>query len=428
MNINRTLTLSAIGLIASGLASGVSAETDAGIHNHLNNLIQENSAASGPLENSDINSFYERQGFRDYLETYPVDQLAGDFVWEVGMGTEYTGPISGLPIKALFSDYLPVPEGPVLDPDKQYRIGFAYHGANHPWLVSLADTAVYEASLHPNVRLEVIDSEFDDNRMGQVIDNWIAQQYDAIVLWPSREAPMGPPVDRAIRAGIPVVSLDRRTSSTQISSEVLGNFYANGLQQGLYLNHVTGGEGKLIMNRKPLGSTADSIRTGAFLESIGDHEYTILDSFHTDSQRSVAFDTTRNALQAHRDIEIVFNTGADEGLGALDAVREADRLYSAPGGEKIIFLLNDDSREAVNEVRKGNVDMVAPYTPLLGDLGVRAAIRHIAFKEGLADAPPPKQILTPNLPMITQERMVIEGIETITPDEWPYSFGPIPRN
>ncbi len=428
MNITRTFTISAIGIIATGLATAVSAETEVGIHTHLNNLIQEHRAASEPLANNDLNRFYERQGFRDYLEAYPVDQLAGDFVWEVGMGAEYIGPISGLPIKAMFSDYLPVPEGPILDPEKQYRIGFAYHGANHPWLVSLADTAVYQASLHPNVRLEVIDSEFDDNRMGQVIDNWIAQQYDAIVLWPSREAPMGPPVDRAIRAGIPVVSLDRRTSSTQISSEVLGNFYANGLQQGLYLNHVTGGAGKLIMNRKPLGSTADSIRTGAFLEAIGDHDYSILDSFHTDSQRSVAFDTTRNALQAHRDIEIVFNTGADEGLGALDAVREAGRLHSAPGGEKIIFLLNDDSREAVNEVRNGNVDMVAPYTPLLGDLGVRAAIRHIAYNEGLADAPPPKQILTPNLPMITQEKMVIDGIETITPDEWPYSFGPIPRN
>lgn len=426
MNISRKTHIIATGLLASGLSSAVFAESDIGIHTHLNNLIKEYSQASETMQNSEISDFYARQGFRDYLRDYPVDELADDFVWEVGMGEEYEGPISGLPIKALFSDYLPVPEGPVLDHDKQYRIGFAYHGANHPWLVSLADTAAHQASLHPNVDLEVIDAEFDDNQMGQVIDNWIAQQYDAIVLWPAREAPMGPPVDRAERAGIPVVSLDRRTASTQISSEVLGNFYANGLQQGLYLNHVTGGEGNMILNRKPLGSTADSIRTGAFLEAIGDHDYTILDSFHTDSQRSVAFDTTRNALQAHDDVGIVFNTGADEGLGALDAVREADRLHSAPGGEKIIFLLNDDSREALDEVRQGNVDMVAPYTPLLGDIGVRVAIRHIAYNEGLDDTQPPQQILTPNLPMITQEKMVIEGIETITPDEWPYAFGPKP--
>jgi ribose transport system substrate-binding protein len=89
---------------------------------------------------------------------------------------------------------------------------------------ALADTAALEAARHPNVQLEVIDAEFDDNKMGQVIDTWIAKQYDGIVLWPNREAPMGPPVDRAVAAGIPVVSLDRRTSSEAISSEVLGNF------------------------------------------------------------------------------------------------------------------------------------------------------------------------------------------------------------
>ena len=48
---------------------------------------------------------------------------------------------------------------------------------------------------------------------------------------------------------------------------------------------------------------------------------------------------------------------------------------------------------------------------------------HIGAKEGLNEKPP-KQIVTPNLPMITKEKMVIAGIETITPDEWPYAYGP----
>jgi ribose transport system substrate-binding protein len=339
------------------------------------------------------------------------------------MGAEFTGPFSKLPIKAPFTDYLPLPEGPVLDPNKTYRIGFVFHGFNHPWLVSLADTGAWEAARHPNVKLDVIDAQFDDNRMGEVIDNWIAQQYDGIVLWPSREAPMGPPVDRAIQAGIPVVSLDRRTSSQQISSEVVGNFYANGLQQGLYLEQVSGGEGNMIMNRKDLGSTADSIRTGAFLQVIGNTPgYKILGSYHTNSQRTEAFRMTTDGLQAHKDISIVFNTGGEEAMGALDAIREAGRLNSAPGGKKIIILANDDAREVLDEVEAGNIDMVSPYTPLIGDIGVRAVIMHIGAKEGKMEAPP-KLILTPNLPMITREKMTIEGIQTLTPDEWPYAYG-----
>ena len=122
---------------------------------------------------------------------------------------------------------------------------------------------------------------------------------------------MGPPVDRAIDAGIPVVSVDRRTSSEKISSEVLGNFYANGLQEGLYLKEVLQG-GNIVLNRKDLGSTADSIRTGAFLEVIGNVDgFNIQGNYHTNSQRQLAFQSTADALQAFNDISVSFNTGGE---------------------------------------------------------------------------------------------------------------------
>ncbi|MCR9136128.1 MAG: sugar ABC transporter substrate-binding protein [Alphaproteobacteria bacterium] len=418
--------ISRIALIAGVLITGATTAhaADEPVHTVLNGLIGNYAqAARDSMTNESVKELFDKDGFRDYLDAYPVGELAGGFVWEPGMGATFTGPYSDLEIKAPFTDYLPLKEGPVLNPDKTYRIGFVFHGFNHPWLISLADTAAWEAARHPNIDIEVIDAEFDDNRMGQVIDNWVAQQYDGIVLWPAREAPMGPPVDRAIDAGIPVVSLDRRTSSQKISSEVLGNFYANGLQQGLYLKEISDG-GNVIFNRKDLGSTADSIRTGAFLEVIGSEPgYEVTGNYHTKSQRTLAFQATADALQAYDDISVVYNTGGEEAMGSLDAIREANRLNSAPGGGKIIILANDDSKEVLKEVASGNVDMVAPYTPLIGDVGIRAVIQHIGAKEGLNEAPP-KLIMTPNLPMITAKPMTIEGVKTVTPDNWLYAYGP----
>lgn len=140
----------------------------------------------------------------------------------------------------------------------------------------------------------------------------------------------------------------------------------------------------------------------------------------------MAFESTSKALKKYDNIEIIFNTGGEEALGALDAVRKAGRLKIASSNKKIIFLANDDSKETVNEVRKGNLDVVVPYTPLLGGLGVRVALMHVGFKEGLVKSKPQRQIITPNLPMITREKLVIEGIQTVTPDEWPYAYGPAP--
>ena len=94
------------------------------------------------------------------------------------------------------------------------------------------------------------------------------------------------------------------------------------------------------------------MRSGAFMEAIGDFDYVISESMHTNSSRKAAFEATQDALQAHDDVSVIFNTGGEEALGALDAVLEANRLNSAPGGKKIIILVNDDSKETVNEVRK----------------------------------------------------------------------------
>ncbi len=413
--------VTSVALLAASATASFAEETK-DVHSVLNDLIKQYAAASADMTNESVRDLYERDGFQDYLEAYPIGDLVDGFVWEPGMGAEFEGPYSKLPIKAPFTDYIPVSEGPVLNPDKTYRIGFVFHGFNHPWLISLADTVAWQAARHPNIELEVIDAEFDDSRMGQVIDTWITKQFDGIVLWPAREAPMGPPVDRAIQAGIPVVSLDRRTSSPAISSEVLGNFYANGLQQGLFLKNMAS-DGNMVLNRKDLGSTADSIRTGAFLQAIGGADgFDVAGNYHTKSQRSLAFDATADALQANSQFDISFNTGGEEALGALGAIEEAGRLDSGGSG-KIVILANDDAKEILANVEAGKIDMVAPYTPLIGDVGLRALIRHIGAKEGLNEAPP-KLIITPNLPMVTKTKMTIQGVETLTPDEWPYAYGP----
>lgn len=408
------------------VAAGTPAIAETSVHDQLNGVISKYSKVDGKaMTNARVKEIFTKDGLFEELAAYPVGKLADGFVWKPGMGATFTGPFSKLKIKSPFTDYLPLAEGPVLNPKKTYRIGFVFHGFNHSWLVSLADTAAWEAARHPNVQIDVIDAQFDDNKMAQVIDTWVAKKYDGIVLWPMREAPMGPPVDRAVAAGIPVVSVDRRTSSDKISSEVTGNFYANGIQQGLFMQQALKGKGSLVLTRKDLGSTADSIRAGGFMQVIGrSPDYRILGSYHVNSDRTLTFKTTADAMQAFKEVSAVYTAGGEEAMGALDAIREAKRLSSAPGGKKIVIVADDDSKEVLKEIKAGNIDMVAPYTPLIGDVGVRAVIRHIGFKEGLVKQAPPKLILTPNLPMITKTRMSIEGIQTLTPDEWPYGFGP----
>ena len=76
----------------------------------------------------------------------------------------------------------------------------------------------------------------------------------------------------------------------------------------------------------------------------------------------------------------------------------------------------------VPDDRFASVTGKADTEPLFPDNPYLAANRRVTVT--LLKEAPPKLILTPNLPMITKTKMTIEGVQTLTPDEWPYAFGP----
>jgi ribose transport system substrate-binding protein len=375
--------------------------------------------------NKQIAKIFKDEDFDFYLEKYPRGNAFDDFQWKPGMGTEITGPFSKQPLKLPFTDYVPHKDGPIGDPDRKYRIGVTFHGFSHPWLINWADAARWEADRHSNVEIRVLDAEFDNARMASHFDTFIAEKVDGILVWPMVEAPTGPPAQRAKNAGIPVVSVDRLTGHDKVDSRITGNFPANGAQAGMYLVWKLAQEGKLdakmVMLRKPLGSTADSVRTGHFLKVLSYFPgIEVLRSYHDTDSREEAFTNAQAALQAYSEIDVFFGTGDHEALAALEATRAAQRLTSRAGGKKLIFLSIDDSKEALTNVKNGDFEVNTPYTPLISDIGMRVLLNIVT-----KTAKMPHDVITPNIPMVTQNGDEIFGLKTQTPDQWfPYTFGP----
>jgi len=374
--------------------------------------------------NKPIYDLFQKEGFERYLAGYPRGEPFEGFQWQQGSGTEIKGPFSDQALKLPFTDYVPLPEGPVGEAGETYEIGVTFHGFDHPWLINWADAARWEAERHPNVKVNVLDAQYDNNKMASHFDTFISQGVDGILVWPMVEAPTGPPARRAIEAGIPVVSVDRLTGHEQVTSRVTGNFPANGAQAGMALIHTLAKEGdlsaKMVMLRKPLGSTADAVRTGHMLKVLSYFPgIEILQSYHDTDNREEAYANAQAALQAHRDIDVFFGTGDHEALAAYEATKLAKRLNSREGGKKIIFLSIDDSKEALTRVKEGDFEVNTPYTPLISDIGMRVLLNTVTGKEM------PHDIITPNIPMVTPKGEEIFGMKTQTPDEWwEYTFGP----
>src|SRR5918995_1914951 len=115
--------------------------------------------------NEQIFDLYEEEGFEEYLAGYPRGEPFEGFQWEQGSGTAINGPFSELELKLPFTDYVPLAEGPIGDPNETYNIGVTFHGFSHPWLINWADSARWEAERHENVEFTVLDAEFDNNTM-----------------------------------------------------------------------------------------------------------------------------------------------------------------------------------------------------------------------------------------------------------------------
>ncbi|OIJ11834.1 LacI family transcriptional regulator [Anaerobacillus alkalilacustris] len=380
-----------------------------------------------PLSNAneDIVNLFKNDQFQLYMNTYPTGEPFGNYRWTMGSGTEITGSFSNLDLKLPFTDYIYLKEGPVGDPTKTYRIGVATHGFDQPWNVGLADAAKWQSDKHSNIELDVRDAQWDNDRMADIIDSFILQKVDGILTWPMVESETTiAPVKRAIEGGIPVVSVDRMTGYEQTTSRVTGNFPANGAQNGMYLIQKLAQEGDLhanvILLRKPLGSTADAIRTGHFLKVLSYFpEINILKSYHDADHSAHALANMQEALNEFPIIDVVFNTGDHQAIAAYDATKSADRLNSRKDGKKVIFLSIDDSKTAINAVRDGLFEVNTPYTPFISDIGIRALVHLITENDSI-----PHDIITPNIPMVTRDGATIFGFKTQSPDDWyEYTFG-----
>ncbi|UGB30542.1 sugar ABC transporter substrate-binding protein [Metabacillus sp. B2-18] len=375
--------------------------------------------------NNEIAELFKREKFESYMNSYPTGDPYDNYKWENGAGSEVKGSFSDLNIKLPFANYVSLNEGPVGDKDKVYRIGVAIHGFDQPWNVGLADSAQWEADRHSNVELDVKDAQWDNDSMADIIDSFVLQKVDGILTWPMVESETTiAPVERALEAGIPVVSVDRMTGLEATTSRVTGNFPANGAQAGMYLVWKLAQESELKANvlllRKPLGSTADANRTGHFLKVLSYFpDIKILKSYHDHDNTAEALANMQLALNEFSKIDVVFGTGDHETIAAYDAANEKNRLNSRDDGKKMIFLSIDDSKTAINNVKEGKFEVNTPYTPFIADIGMRTLMKIIT-----KDGDIPHNIITPNIPMVTKDGETIFGIKTQTPDQWyDYTFG-----
>jgi ribose transport system substrate-binding protein len=285
------------------------------------------------------------------------------------------------------------------------RIALVLKTANNPFFIDMQKGAEEAAKkLGVNLVVQAAEREVDVEKQMQIIENLIQAKVAALCVTPSGSREIVPAIEKANRAGIPVVIVDTRVdpktmseSKGRIATFIGSDNYEGGKLAGEFIAKKLNGKGKVaVLEGIPGHETGDS-RLKGFREAIkATPGIEIVASQTANWERDQGFNVFQNILQSHPDIQAVFACSDLMALGAVEAIAAAKKTG------QITVVGFDAANEAREAVLKGTMDATVAQSPAeMGALAVENAYRVIKGE-------PVKEEFVVPIKLITKENAAIK--------------------
>jgi ribose transport system substrate-binding protein len=173
--------------------------------------------------------------------------------------------------------------------------------------------------------LVITSGDWDLAKQQGQIENFIVQKVAAIIVCPVNSKGIGPAIEKANTAGIPVFTADIKADGGRVVSHIASDNYLGGKLAGSYLAKALNGKGKVAVIDQPIvESTIERVR--GFEEVLrGSPEIQIVAKPNGDGVRDKAMKAAEDLLQGYPDLNGIFGINDDSALGALSAIESAGR-------------------------------------------------------------------------------------------------------
>ena len=211
-------------------------------------------------------------------------------------------------------------------------IAYTPQTLSNPFFSVIGDHIRAEAEKN-GYEMLIVDPDYDVKKQSDQIDDFIAKNVTAIVLVPCDRLSVGPAVQAANKAGIPVFTVDAKCAAE--GAEIVGHVGTDNFQggelAGKAMIEALGEKGGkvLILDLKRAHSCV--LRVDGFKKVINAHnkeaegKIEIVSELDGNGDRTKGYQSTADALQAHEDLDAIFAINDPSALGAYTAVKEANR-------------------------------------------------------------------------------------------------------
>jgi ribose transport system substrate-binding protein len=257
--------------------------------------------------------------------------------------------------------------------EKKKRIGVIPKGRSHMFWQSVHAGAV-KASREAGVEIEWNGpaTETDFNGQLQIVEAMINKRLDAIALAPIDKKAMVSVVERASRAGIPIIIFDSGIDTDAFVTQVATDNYKAGQVAAERIGAILQGKGRIAIVATQAGAASTMAREQGFEDAVKKNYagLQIVDKRYGDSEVAKSLRVAENMLTAHPDLAGMFSSNESSTVGAAQALKARQ--------SKVKLVGFDASPPLEADLRAGVIDSLVVQHPFkMGYDSVMSAVRHL---------------------------------------------------
>ncbi|WP_445178743.1 sugar ABC transporter substrate-binding protein [Pseudomonas sp. McL0111] len=235
------------------------------------------------------------------------------------------------------------------------KIGVSMSQFDDTWLTYLRESMDKKAKSYPDgVQLQFEDARSDVVKQLSQVESFISQKVDAIVVNPVDTAATRKITEAAVKAGIPLVYVNRRPDDLKLPKGVVtvaSDDLEAGKMQMQYLAEKLGGKGEIVILLGDLANNSTTNRTKGVKEVLAKYPNIKIEQEQTGIWlRDKGMTLVNDWLTQGRKFDAVVSNNDEMAIGAAMALQQA-------GVEKGSVLIAgvDGTPDGLNAIKKGNM-------------------------------------------------------------------------
>jgi len=221
------------------------------------------------------------------------------------------------------------------------------------------------------------ERETDRERQVQIIEDFITQGVNGVVLAPLDSKALVPSVEKLYKDKIPTAIIDSGIATDKYITFAATDNYKGGAMAAKRMGEILKGKGNVLVLKYVPGSASTTDRENGFIETLNKEfpGIKIVDTKYGMDTVETALQATEDLLTKNKDVQGLFACNASTAVGALQGLQSQKRSE--------IKMVGFDAEEAlVNGVKSGGIDSLVVQNPFkMGYEGVKAVVAAIEGKK-----------------------------------------------